>query len=146
MALSLKSTKVCRKGLTKIVAPRLKKKNEMKQNADDIKQKQIWDQSISSSAMPLGMKIAIGIGGTAAVACWWSGATIGALAIGIPSFGIAAGAGLVIGAVVGDGIGVGVAGLELLQEEQLYIRMPKKKKSLRYLWCYNIIGPSFISI
>ncbi len=98
----------------------------MKQNADDIKQKQIWDQSSSSSAMPLGMKIAIGIGGTAGVAAGGVGATISAvicaLAIGIPSFGIAAGAGFVIGVVVGGGIGVGVAGLELLQEEQLYIR------------------------
>lgn len=74
-----KSTKVCRKGLTKIVAPRVQKKNEMKQNADDIKQKQIWDQSISSSAMPLGMKIAIGIGGTATVAAGGVGATIGAV-------------------------------------------------------------------
>ena len=38
-----------------------------------------------------------------------TGATIGALAIGIPSFGVAAGVGLVLGALIGGGIGVGAA-------------------------------------
>ena len=134
-----KSTKVCRKGLTKIVAPRVQKKNEMKQNADDIKQKQIWDQSISSSAMPLGMKIAIGIGSTAAVAAGGVGATIGAvigaLAIGIPSFGVAAGAGLVIGAVVGGGIGVGVAGATA-GGAAVYTNVKEKKELEECKSCY----------
>ena len=36
------------------------------------------------------------------------GAIIGALAIGMPTFGVAAGVGLVLGGLIGGGVGVGV--------------------------------------
>ena len=51
---------------------------------------------------------AVGAGGTAGVAGAGIGATIGALAIGIPTFGVAAGVGLVLGGLIGGGVGVGV--------------------------------------
>ena len=51
---------------------------------------------------------AVGAGGAAGVAGAGIGATIGALAIGIPTFGVAAGVGLVLGGVIGGGVGVGV--------------------------------------
>ncbi len=54
-------------------------------------------------------KAAVGVaavgGGTTAVIGAGIGATIGALAIGLPTFGVAAGAGLVIGGVIGGSIG-----------------------------------------
>ncbi len=64
-------------------------------------------------------KAAVGVaaagGGATAVIGAGIGATIGALAIGAPTFGVAAGAGLVIGGVIGGSIGavVGGAGAKL---------------------------------
>ena len=58
-------------------------------------------------------KKVLGSGGGASTAAGVTGAgigaTIGALAIGIPSFGVAAGAGLVLGGAIGGAIGVGSA-------------------------------------
>ncbi len=62
-----------------------------------------------------GVKLAIGVVALSGIAATGTaigagiGGTIGALAIGIPSFGVAAGAGLGIGAVVGGAIGGGIA-------------------------------------
>ncbi len=47
-------------------------------------------------------------GATAGIVGAGVGATIGALAIGAPTFGVAAGAGLLIGGAIGGGIGVAV--------------------------------------
>ncbi len=108
-----------KKGIAKLAKfqTRTKERSEMRKPevSDEIARKKIWEQPISTGNMSLSQKIAIGAGGTAAgVAAGGIGATIGgligALAFGIPSFGVAAGAGLVIGAAVGGGIGVGVAG------------------------------------
>jgi len=63
----------------------------------------------SSETISSNTKIIIGVGvctgSVAAVTEAGVGATIGALAIGIPTFGAAAGAGLVIGGAIGAGIG-----------------------------------------
>ena len=61
------------------------------------------------------MRVGLGIGGSTAIAGAaaigaTTGAVIGALAIGIPSFGVAAGTGLALGAVIGGGVGAGIAG------------------------------------
>ena len=69
----------------------------------DIKQRDrfiINAQSSNTSGRDVGVLKAIG----ASV-----GATIRALAIGLPTFGVAAGAGLVLGGAIGGAIGVGVA-------------------------------------
>ena len=57
----------------------------------------------------LGIAGIAGAGGAAGATGAGIGATIGALAIGIPSFGVAAGVGLLLGAAVGGGIGIGVS-------------------------------------
>ena len=75
------------------------------------------------------------------------GALTGALAIGIPSFGVAAGTGLVLGAVLGGGAGVGVAGAagggrklkqimqgessQKIDYEEILINLPQVAKSLK---------------
>ena len=53
-----------------------------------------------------GTAIAVGVGTATGAVGAGIGATIGALAIGIPTFGVAAGAGLVLGGAIGGMIGV----------------------------------------
>ena len=67
-----------------------------------------------SNKAAVGVAVVVGGGATAAIGAG-IGATIGAFAIGAPTFGVAAGAGLVIGGVIGGGIGavVGGAGTKL---------------------------------
>ena len=59
-------------------------------------------------------KLIAGAGGAGSVTGASIGAAIGALAIGIPKFGVAAGVGLALGAAVGGGIGVGMGTATIL--------------------------------
>jgi len=112
-----KGTDPCSKGINTLVDEdnSWKSMSDMRDDFEEYRKSEIWEQPICKDAKSFKTKLAIGFGvGGAAAGAGLAGAgvggTIGALAIGIPSFGVAAGAGLAIGAVVGGGIGVGIVG------------------------------------
>ncbi len=84
----------------------------------DIDQLQLFEQHIqvkeNSIQLPQNKRIDLGsaIAGAAVVGAT-IGAVIGTLAIGVPLFGVAAGTGLVLGAVIGGGFEVSIAGAAL---------------------------------
>ena len=108
----LSSKDVSKPAILKIAQDRIKHnvKNE------DIKQL-AWEEQPIRINEPLSskLKFIFGFGGSSAIAGAAAtgasiGAVIGALAIGVPSFGVAATTGLVLGGVIGGGVGAGIAG------------------------------------
>lgn len=100
--------------LTVLNASRIKPRSEV--GDKDYNSKELYEQPIVPPKTwkdELRVKLptiaaVLGVGGAAGATGATIGAVIGALAIGIPSFGIAAGLGLVLGGAIGGGAGIGV--------------------------------------
>ena len=105
--------------------------------ASVLQQKQFHDQPILTKERGLSekVKLTLGLGeGGAAAGAAVAGATIGglvgALAFGVPTFGVAAKTGLAIGAMCGAGLGVGAAGVATKVHKRLKQKpSPPEKKS-----------------
>lgn len=110
--------------------------NERMVQEGEVDQESIGTKEIHEQPFVISLKFKIaaglastGVGAISTLTGAGIGATIGALAIGIPTFGVFAGGGLVLGAAIGAGIGLGTSVATALAIKYFKKRKHRKKKA-----------------